>query len=71
MITKAMVENNFLYHPPKSGSQSEKYETLRSKAKEFALLIIDCTPESREQSLAITKLEESVIWANASIARNE
>jgi hypothetical protein len=28
-------------------------------------------PGSRELSLAITKLEEAVFWANAAIARNE
>lgn len=28
-------------------------------------------PNSREKSLAMTKLEECVMWANVSIARNE
>ena len=28
-------------------------------------------PESREKSLAFTKLEECIMWANAAIARNE
>ncbi|WP_459213736.1 Acb2/Tad1 domain-containing protein [Paenibacillus macerans] len=27
-------------------------------------------PNSREKSLAMTKLEQSVFWANAGIARN-
>lgn len=27
-------------------------------------------PDSREKSLAMTKLEECSMWANASIARN-
>lgn len=27
-------------------------------------------PDSRELSLAITKLEEAIMWANASIARS-
>lgn len=64
------IENDFTYHAPKPG-QDVKYKEIRSKAKELALLImLDC-PESREQSLAITKLEECVMWANASIARNE
>lgn len=63
------IENNFMYHAPKEG-QAEKYDQLRSKAKELAYLINDLCPSSREKSLATTKLEESVMWANASIARN-
>ena len=65
-----VIENNFTYHAPKEG-QSEKYEALRAKAKEFASLIVEVTPRSREQSVALTELETAVFWANASIARNE
>lgn len=64
------IENNFKYHAPKEG-QAERYVELREKAKELALLIDSQCPNSREKSLALTKLEESVMWANASIARNE
>lgn len=63
------IENNFSYHAPQEG-QAEKYETLRSKAKELAYLIDELCPNSREKSLAMTKLEESNMWANAAIARN-
>lgn len=63
------IENNFTYHAPKEG-QPEKYEQIRSKSKELAYLIDELCPNSREKSLAVTKLEESVMWANASIARN-
>jgi hypothetical protein len=64
------IENNFTYHAPKEG-QPQKYEALRNKAKELAYLVDELCPKSREQSLALTKLEESVFWANAAIARNE
>ena len=64
------VENNFTYHSPKEG-QPQKYQAIRDKAKELAYLIQESVPESREQSLALTKVEESVMWANAGIARNE
>lgn len=63
------IENAFTYHAPKDG-QSEKYQTVRSKAKELAYLINETCPVSRERSLAMTKLEEAAMWANASIARN-
>ena len=64
------IENSFTYHAPKEG-QPEKYERIRAKAKELAYLIDELCPNSREKSLAMTKLEESSMWANASIARNE
>ena len=64
------IENNFIYHSPKD-DQPERYQKIRAKAKEFAVLIVEETPPSREQSLALTKLEEVSMWANASIARNE
>ena len=63
------IENNFTYHAPKEG-QPEKYQAIREKAKELAYLIQELVPSSREQSLAMTKLEECSMWANAGIARN-
>ena len=66
----AQIKNNFMYHKPKPG-QPEKYEQLRSEGKILAMLIEESCPDSREKSIAITKLEEAIMWANASIARNE
>jgi hypothetical protein len=63
------IENNFTYHSP-NDKQQQIYQSIRSKAKELAYLIQDLVPESREKSLAMTKLEESVMWANAAVARN-
>ena len=62
--------NRFTYHAPKEG-QPQKYEEIRAKALELAELMNKLCPDSREKSLAITSLEESVMRANASIARNE
>jgi hypothetical protein len=64
------VERNFTYHPP-FGNQTERYKFIRDQARALARTIIELTPASREQSIALTKLEESVMWANAAIARNE
>ena len=69
-MNKYNTNNIFTYHAPKPGQQ-EKYEKLRSTAKELAELILTSTLESREQEQALLKLEESIFWANASIARNE
>ena len=64
------LNNDFTYHAPKPG-QPEIYGQIRDTAKSFALFLTDKCPKSRERSLALTKLEEAVFWANASIARNE
>lgn len=63
-------KNNFTYHAPKD-TQPERYERLRKAARDLDHLILTNTPPSREQSLAQTKLEEAIFWANAAIARNE
>jgi hypothetical protein len=63
------IDNNFKYHAPKDG-QPALYQAIRDKAKELAILIQGTAPEGREKALAITKLEESVMWANAGIARS-
>ena len=67
---ESMLRKNFVYHSPHS-DQPERYGEIRGSALGFALEILSRCPESRERSLALTRLEESVMWANAAIARNE
>ena len=62
--------NRFTYHTPKD-DQPKRYINIRETALGLARHIDKNCPESREKSLAVTKLEECVMWANASIARNE
>lgn len=64
------IEKTFTYHAPKE-NQPERYVLLRDQAKVLAFAIVGNTPPSREQSLAITHLEEAIFYANAAIARNE
>jgi len=63
------LHHRFTYHPP-TGNQPEKYEQIRTIARNFSDNLNLACPDSREKSLAITKLEEAVMWANAAIARN-
>ena len=69
-MTKEQINNIFTYHAPKEG-QPAKYENIRELARVLALKINEACPESREKSLAITHLQECVMFANASIAINE
>ena len=66
----AQIEKAFTYHKPYA-DQPERYTKLRDAAKELAYLIAENCPESRERSVALTKLEEAIMWANSAIARNE
>lgn len=64
------LKNRFTYHKPKPESVP-MFEQIRGRALDFAAQIEQLTPPSRERALALTKLEESVMWANAAIARNQ
>ena len=64
------LTKRFTYHTPKN-DQPKRYVEIRDEAKLFARTVCDLCPDSRERSLAITKIEEAVFWANASIARND
>lgn len=64
------IKNDFTYHPP-TPEQVEKYTKLRAQAKDLAMTIALLCPDSRERSLALTNLEQAIMWANAAIARNE
>jgi hypothetical protein len=69
IMPNPQIENNFKYHAPKPG-QPEIYKQIRDRAKELAVLIDEQVPNSREKSLAMTQLEQAVMWANAGVARN-
>jgi hypothetical protein len=64
------IEHRFIYHPPATGAQVEAHELVRGWCKALAHTLNDHLPEGREKSLAITHLEDTMMWANAAIARN-
>jgi hypothetical protein len=63
------IENNFMYHAP-TEDQAAKYVVIRDEAKKLAYVIDTFVPNSREKSLAMTNLEQAVMWANKAIAQN-
>ena len=64
------LQNIFTYHAPDSG-QIPRYQELRDKGHDLAALIHLLCPDSRERSLAITSIQQAIMWANAAIAINE
>lgn len=61
------IKKAFSYHSM-DDSQIARSIDIREKAEELALLIATNCPVSRESSIARTKLEESIMWANKAIA---
>lgn len=70
MFSEEILENRFTYHPP-TPDKVRRHETIRNLCWELAKSINKLCPDSRESAVAITKLEEALMWANAAIARNE
>lgn len=64
------LDNAYTYHPPKE-DQPERYVTIRSAAHDFALVICQNAPQSRERAIGLTLLEEVVCMVNKAIACNE
>lgn len=68
-LLTARINRDFEYHAPSVGAVNDmKY--LRNKARFLAAAINVNVPNGREKALALTKLEEVVMWSNAGIARN-
>jgi|GEM_PF-4919770 len=62
--------NLFSYHAT-IGSQPTRYKQLRGSGLELAESILDRCPPSAERTIAIRKLQEAIMFANAAIAINE
>ena len=69
-LLRERVEHDFTYHAP-TGDKPERHQMIRESGKIFAHAVLSCCPDRREASLALTKIEEAVMWANAAIAREE
>lgn len=70
-VGEERLEQDYTYHAPTGNDQILRYKLLRDQARTMASNVMQFTPASREQSLALTRIEEAVMWANAAIARNE
>lgn len=67
-VDKIEIARRFDYHEVDEG-QDEKIEYLRQRFLYAAENVVANVPSGREQSLAITALEEALMWSIAGIAR--
>jgi hypothetical protein len=68
-VKREDLDEIFTYHPP-TEEQVVQYGSIRRAARAFALAILESTPPSPDQTVAIRKVREAVMVANASIALN-
>ena len=64
----ADIRRRFTYHPPRP-DQVPRYQLIRAGALGLAEQLLRVCPPGRELSIALSRLEEAVMAANASIAR--
>ena len=68
-MNQKRLDWDFSYHPPATPERQASHEIVRNACIKLAEFLNQHVPDSREKSLAITKLEEVMFWANAAIAR--
>ena len=67
MLTKEHIDAFFTYHPPQ-GDDAGHYKAMNDCFRNAAHGIFNHTPKGAEQTLAIRKLQEARMWANAAVA---
>lgn len=61
------IPNRFSFHPA-TGEKAKFHDEVRENHLALALWIETAIPDSRERSLALTALQESMMWCNAAVA---
>ncbi|MEW2127100.1 hypothetical protein AB0891_25610 [Streptomyces sp. NPDC007259] len=62
------MDRRFNHHAPDEDDVT-RHEAVRQAARAMAELVVQVTPEGREQALALTNIEQAMFWANAAVAR--
>jgi hypothetical protein len=70
MINEEDLKNRFAFHPPQTEAVRQVHVDVRMACLDLALFINQQVPAGREKSLAITHLEEVMMWANKAIANS-
>ncbi len=66
-ITQEMIKNWFTYHSPKT-EDIPAFTAIREHGLLLAKVILENTPASADQTVAIRHVREAVMNANAAIA---
>ncbi len=64
------LKNRFQYHAP-DADKVKQHQAVRGAIAIAADMLNNNLPRCRESSLAMTHLEDAMMWANAAIARHD
>lgn len=69
MIDPIELAGRFKFYPASGPARQADHAQVRKLCGDLAQSLNDVVPDGREKALAMTKLEEVMMWANAGIAR--
>jgi hypothetical protein len=64
------IANRFAFHPATTDEKRDAHTSVRQQCRQLADALNAQLPEGREKALAITHLEEVMMWGNAALARS-
>lgn len=65
----ADIANRFAFHPATTDEKRDAHTSVRQACRKLADELNAQLPDGREKALAITHLEEVMLWGNAAVAR--
>jgi hypothetical protein len=71
MIDPAVIAHRFAFHPATSEEKRDAHTSVRQNCRTLADFLNEKLPEGREKSLALTAVEEAMLWGNAALAREQ
>lgn len=70
-MATADIDHRFNFHAATTEEKRNEHTSIREAARLLAHAIDDRCPDGREKAIALTKIEETMFWGNAAIARNQ
>lgn len=67
--TPEQLDHRYGWRPPQ-GTQGDHYVRIRKAVREFANVLLTCTPACREQERALDALDDLLAHCNAAIMRH-
>lgn len=70
-VDQQEITARFSEHPPSDERVAAAHKRIRLLGYDLTMELNSIVPESRELSLAITHIENAVMWANKGLARTQ